>query len=225
MDYAETAIWLSAVLVSAIMVFTPQAWRFARHGATLAHELGHAVFGMLTMARVRAIRLHMDSSGVTHSIRSVRVFPVGAIISGFLGYPAPVIFGSVFLSLMFSGHPMVAMYTIIIAGLVTLIFIRNLFGLLVALIWTGSAVAVTLFVPWAITWYVIWTSFLLIFGGFKDLRVLRKIYKNNPATETDLYDLKMSSHLPQGFWYWMMWAISLGSLYIPAVFLIDRLAG
>lgn len=223
MDYTETAVWLSAVLVSAIMVFTRKAWRFSRHGATLTHELGHAVFGMLTMARISGIRLHMDSSGVTHSIRSVRVFPIGAIISGFSGYPAPIIFGSVFLSLLFSGHPMEAMYTILIAGLVTLLFIRNLFGLLVTLIWVVSAATVVLFVPWAIPWYVVWTGSLLIFGGFKDLTVLRKIYKRAPETQTDLYDLRMSSHIPQGFWYWTMWIVSIANLGLPALFLAERL--
>lgn len=223
MNYTETAVLLSAVLVSGLMVFPRKAWRFARHGSTLTHELGHAVFGMLTMARISGIRLHMDSSGVTHSTRSIRVFPVGAIISGFFGYPAPAIFGSVIISLLITGHPMGAMYAIAGAGLVTLFFIRNLFGLLVTAIWLGSSVAVTIFAPWAAPWYALWTGSLLIFGSIKDLLNLRRIYKTDPDSVTDLHNLKSSSHLPMGFWYWLMWIVSAVAVSIPVLLLSENI--
>lgn len=222
MDYTGTAVLLSAVLVSGLMVFPRKLWRFTRHGSTLAHELGHALFGMVTMARITGIRLHMDSSGVTHAVRSVRVFPIGAIISSFFGYPAPIIFGSVVISLMLTGHPMGAMYAIAGAGLVTLFFIRNLFGLLVTLIWLVSSVAVTIFAPWAASWYVLWTGSLLIFGGIKDLLSLRRVYKSADA-ETDLHSLKSSSHIPMGFWYWLMWIASASAVAVPVLLLAEKI--
>lgn len=220
MILSEGAQWLSAVLVAGLMVFTRHGWIVARYGATLTHELGHTVFGMLTQAKISGIRLYADSSGGTHSNRVVRIFPFGAIISSFFGYPAPVIFGSVFLSLLLLVSPVHALWAIIGAGVLTLLFIRNLFGLLVTLTWVASSASVIFYLPEFMVWFSLWTAFLMLFGGFKDLWMLHNIYHENEGT--DLHDLKYASHLPMAFWHWMMWIVSIVVALMPLMLLYFR---
>lgn len=215
-DFTEPSVLLSAVLIAALMVFTRHGWNVVRHGATLTHELGHTVFALFTMARVSGIRLDADSSGNTHTIREVKVFPIGSIISSFFGYPAPIIFGSLFLSLLISGMPLEAMYGILGAGLLTLIFIRNLFGLLVTLIWVVSSGSVILFVPQMAAWYVLWTGSLLLFAGWKDLYQLYTVYKYDVNGTTDLHILRASSHIHPMVWYVLMILVSIPITAFPA---------
>lgn len=223
LDFPQTAVLLSAVLVSAGLVFTRYGWHIVRHGATLTHELGHTVFALFTMAGVSGIRLDADSSGNTHTVRAVRIFPIGAIISSFFGYPAPLLFGSLFLTLLISGHPFGALATILGAGLFTLIFIRNLFGLLVTSIWVLSAGAVLFFAPWLTTWYVLWTGSLLIFAGWKDLYQLYGVYQANRQGETDLHSLQASSHIHPLFWYVLMVLFAIPVSAFPVYALITGL--
>lgn len=217
-DLTEGTGLFSAVLVSALMVFSRKGWHFVRHGATLAHELGHAVFGLLTMAKVSGIRLSPDSSGNTHTVRTVRVFPVGAIIASFFGYPAPLLFGATFIIVLLLGHPLGALATIIGAGVLTLIFIRNLFGFLITSTWIVSAGAVLFLIPWLAPWYVLWTGSLLIFAGWKDLWQLYGVYRYNSENSTDLHDLRFFSHIHPLFWYVLMVItaipVSLAPIYI-----------
>lgn len=214
-NYSEVAVWLSAVLVAGVLVFHRLSWRIVRHGATLTHELGHAVFGLFTFARVTGIRLSADSSGTTHTVRQVRVFPLGAIISSFFGYPAPILFGALFLSVLIAGYPTEAMYTIIGAGLLTLIFIRNLFGLLVTGTWIASSASIYYFLPQAIEWYVLWTGALLLFAGWKDLCQLYNVYRTDVTHSTDLHSLRVSSHIHPLFWYALMLVVAVPVTAIP----------
>jgi hypothetical protein len=214
-ELTQVAVWLSAVLVSGGLVFSRHGWRIVRHGATLTHELGHTVFALFTMARVSGIRLDADSSGNTHTVRAVRIFPVGAIISSFFGYPAPLIFGSVFLTLLVCGYPMEALCTILGAGVLTLVFIRNLFGLLVTGIWVISSGAVLLFAPWLAPWYVLWTGSLLLFAGWKDLYQLFGVYRNSVDGGTDLHSLQNSSHIHPLFWYVLMILVAVPVTAFP----------
>lgn len=223
MDFTQIAVLLSAVLVSGGLVFTRHGWRIVRHGATLTHELGHTVFALFTLARVSGIRLDPDSSGNTHTVRTVRIFPIGAIISSFFGYPAPLIFGSVFLTLLVSGHPMEALMTILGAGILTLVFIRNLFGLLVTAIWIVSSGSVLLFAPDMASWYVLWTGSLLFFAGWKDLYQLYGVYKNNVDGGTDLHSLKESSHIHPLFWYVLMVLVAIPVSAFPVYALVTGL--
>lgn len=214
MILSEGSHWLSAVLVAGLMVFTRYGWVVARYGATLTHELGHAITGLLTQARITGIKLYRDSSGGTHSHRKVSLFPFGAIISSFFGYPSPIIFGSFVLTLAFIASPVHALWAIVAAGALTLIFIRNFFGLLVVLTWLGSSLGVMFYLPDVMVWFAIWTGALMIFGGFKDLWMLYNISYQNEGT--DLHDLKYVSHIPMAFWHTLMYLVSIASLAVPA---------
>lgn len=219
-DFTSSGFLLSAVMISAVMVFTRWGWHFVRYGATLTHELGHTVFGLLTLARISGIRLSPDSSGNTHSIRTVKIFPIGAIISSFFGYPAPLLFGSAFLTILLLGYPMEALATVLGAGVLTLLFIRNLFGLLITGIWVSSAGAVLLFVPWLAPWYVVWTGSLLIFAGWKDLIQLFGVYRRVGENSTDLHDLRYFSHIPAFIWYVLMTITATAVTAVPLFILL-----
>lgn len=215
----DALIWSSTALVSALVVFTRQGWYYARHGATLTHELGHAIIGSLTFAKVSGIHLNMDSSGHTRSARAVRVFPLGAIASTFSGYPFPILMGSVIMAMLISGNIMAALWTVIAMGAVTLIFIRNIFGLVVTLSWVALA-GLCFYYPPLAPWYTTLIAFVLVFAGFKDLAMLYRIQKYDDEESTDLHVLKYYSHFPRMFWYGLMWTVSALYLVIPGYTLL-----
>ncbi len=55
-----------ATLAAAIVaVLVPALWRFTRTVITITHEGGHALMAVVTGRRLRGIRLHSDTSGLT----------------------------------------------------------------------------------------------------------------------------------------------------------------
>ena len=58
---------LVAGLLALLVVSWPASWRLTRGVVTIAHEGGHALAAVLTGRGLHGIRLHADSSGVTHS--------------------------------------------------------------------------------------------------------------------------------------------------------------
>src|SRR5699024_11236829 len=58
--------WLTGGL-ALLVVILPLPWRISRTVVTIVHESGHALTGFAVGRRLRGIRLHSDTSGVTVS--------------------------------------------------------------------------------------------------------------------------------------------------------------
>ena len=54
-----------AGLIALALVGVNTTWRVVRNAITIAHEGGHAAAAVLTGRRLRGIRLHSDTSGLT----------------------------------------------------------------------------------------------------------------------------------------------------------------
>jgi hypothetical protein len=61
--------WVPAVagVAALLVVLNTATWRLSRNVITIAHEGGHALVSILTGRKLDGIRLHADTSGVTHS--------------------------------------------------------------------------------------------------------------------------------------------------------------
>ena len=80
-------------MVAAILCWGP-AWRWVRLGATLVHEVGHAVVGILSGRRFTGFVVAGNASGHAITVGPVRGF--GRIATTWAGYPAPAVAGLAF---------------------------------------------------------------------------------------------------------------------------------
>ena len=69
---------------------------------TIAHEGGHAFAALLTGRRLRGIRLHTDTSGLT--ISAGRPRGPGVVIMLAAGYVAPAAVGLAAVGMLLAGH-------------------------------------------------------------------------------------------------------------------------
>src|SRR5687768_1770760 len=78
-------VLLTGLVAVAVVGYGP-VWRLARGVVTIAHEGGHALAALLTGRRLRGIRLHSDTSGLTLSSGKPTGF--GMVVTGAAGYVA-----------------------------------------------------------------------------------------------------------------------------------------
>lgn len=127
--------WIGAA-VAAVAVLVPGVWRYTRQVVTVMHEAGHAAVAVLTGRRVRAVRLHRDTSGITESIG--RPFGPGMVASAFAGYTAPPLVGALMMLLVLADRSTWAWWLVfaVLAGM--LVVIRTWFGLFVLALGSGA---------------------------------------------------------------------------------------
>ncbi len=183
-------VWLTALLALTAVAVRP-VWRIARHLVTIVHEGGHAIAAVLTGRRLRGIRLHSDSSGVTLSRGRPRGF--GMFLTLIAGYLAPGLFGLLAAVLLWQQHALAVLWVALLLLALMLLQIRNFHGLYSMLIaglavfavsWWGSDQLQSL-VAYGFTW------FLLVAGpvGVIDLQRARRGGRGRGSDADQLADL------------------------------------
>ena len=125
------------------LVLAPATWPSVRLGVTVVHEAGHAIVAVLVGRRLQGIRLHSDTSGLTVS----RGRPTGPGVVAMMaaGYLAPAAVGVGAALLLAAGRGVAMLWAVLALMTVLLVWVRNLYGLLVLLV-GGVGVAL-------LTWY------------------------------------------------------------------------
>lgn len=191
-------VWLTGLLALAVVVFRP-AWRIARHLVTIVHEGGHATAALLTGRRLRGIRLHSDSSGVT--LTRGRPRGPGMFLTLIAGYLAPGVVGLLAALLLHQQRALAVLWTALLLLTVMLLQIRNFHGL-----WSMAVAGLAVFTVswWApdgvqslVAYLVTW--FLLLAGpvGAVDLQRARS---GGRAPTSDADQLATLTRLPGLFW-------------------------
>lgn len=193
-------------------------WRFTTHAITIAHEGGHALFGLLFGRAVRAITVTRGGGGSTR-------FGDGdgwlAIVVSFLaGYLGPSIFGLAGAWMLVHGfQPRAVLLMTLALMTLLLLMVRNLFGLL--------AVPATAAVVWAVAmradpaaqtvFAYIWVWFLLMGGA----RQIPELYRNwRAGTEPDTAVLASKTMTSSAFWVVVFWLASLSALVYGGALLL-----
>src|SRR5690625_5409898 len=126
-------MWVLAVGVAAfVLTWSPFGYRLVRHLATLLHEAGHALVAVLVGRKLRGIRLHSDTSGLTLS-RGKPTGP-GMVATLLAGYPAPALVGLAGAWLVSSGSSAGMLWSPVPSCALTLVRVRNFYGLWVVLV-------------------------------------------------------------------------------------------
>lgn len=192
---------LVGILACAVVLSIPRAtWRWFGLYVTFVHELGHAYAALMTGRFVHGLRIGLDHSGrLVSSGRSA----FGAAWSGFWGYPAPAVVGLCLIAAVSAGRSGAAMSVGALILLVSLVFLRNLTGILVALASAGIAQVFLLFAtPDVVNYVVLALGVALTVGGVRDLLKLAGVHtkRRERLASSDAFILGRTTGVPGFVW-------------------------
>jgi hypothetical protein len=216
------ALVAATALVALVLVLQPTLWRVTRILVTITHEGGHAVAALLVGRRLRGIRLHSDTSGLT--VSSGRPSGPGMVATLLAGYLGPAVVGLAAAALLLRGHALGLLWVIVVLLALMLLQIRNFYGLVVvlgvgagllALSWYGSAPLQT-----ACATLVTW---VLLLAAPKPVLELTRQHRRGRAEHSDAAQLARLTRLPVGTWLAVFGLLDVAGLVVGAGLLVPAL--
>ncbi|WP_410809837.1 M50 family metallopeptidase [Micromonospora sp. 067-2] len=213
---------LITAAVALVVVATRLPWRIARNAITIAHEGGHALVALLTGRKLRGIRLHSDTSGLTLS--AGRPTGPGMILTLLAGYVAPPLVGLAGAWLLGGNRITLLLWVAVALLLAMLVMIRNAFGM-VSLLVTGALVL-------AVSWYAtpqvqaafaytgVW---FLLLGGVRPVVELQQLRSRGRMPASDADQLAGLTPFPAFFWVTVFALVNLAALVAGALLLTSSL--
>lgn len=205
-------------LVALLIVAIRRSWRMARNAVTIAHEGGHALAAVLTGRRLRGIRLHSDTSGLTLSAGRPR--GPGMAFTLFAGYVAPSLLGLAGAWLLGGNRITLLLWVAVVLLLAMLVMVRNVFGVV--------SIVVTTAIVFVVSWYAdprvqaafaysgVW--FLLI-GGVRPVGELQTLRRHGRLPDSDADQLARVTRIPGLFWVGAFGLVNLAALAAGAALL------
>jgi Peptidase M50B-like len=190
-------------------------WRWLRNVITIAHEGGHALVALLTGRKLRSIRLHSDTSGLT--VSAGRPTGPGMAFTLLAGYLTPSLLGLAG-ALVLAGNRITLLLWVSIALLIAmLVMIRNAYGIF--------SVVVTIAVVVAVSWLAssevqagfayagVW---FLLLGGVRPIGELQRLRSRGQLPDSDADQLARLTRVPGLVWVGVFGLVNLGALLLGA---------
>ncbi|MBP2705747.1 M50 family metallopeptidase [Microbispora sp. RL4-1S] len=211
---------LSGLAALAAVAYRP-SWHFSRGLITIAHEGGHALAAVLTRRKLRGIRLHSDTSGVT--LTRGRPTGPGMVATAAAGYVAPSLVGLGSSWLVAAGYITLLLWAVLVLLACMLVMIRNFFGALTLLVVGGAVFALSWWAPAgvqsAIACAAVW---FLLFGGVRPILELQTKRRRGRAPDSDADQLARLTRLPGTFWVLLFLLVSAASVVLGGYLLAAR---
>jgi hypothetical protein len=154
----------ASAAVALLIVASPRFWRWTRMAITIAHEGGHALASLLSGRRLEGIQLHADTSGETFT--RGRGNGPGIVMTALAGYLTPPALGAGAAGLLAAHRVTLLLALLLVLLAVTLLAIRNWYGVLSVLVTAGAVLAVTwLAGPLPRAAFAYGVAWFLLFGG------------------------------------------------------------
>jgi peptidase M50B-like protein len=208
-----TTVVIGAALVALLVVLVRDVWVVARNVVTIVHEGGHALVALLVGRRLRGVRLHSDTSGVTLS-RGRPTGP-GMVATTLAGYLAPSVLGIGCAALLAFGHITALLWLIVLLLAAMLVVVRNAYGIASILV-TGAAV-------FLVSWFTSaqvqaafafgFTWFLLV-AGIRPVVELQRSRRRHRAPDSDADQLARLTRVPG-----LVWVVAFGAVAVLALVL------
>lgn len=202
-------VLLVIVAVAAALSIPQATWQWFGLFTTLVHELGHAVAAILTGRVVHGIRIRRNHSGdALSSGRGV----LGSVVSGVMGYPAPAVVGAAQLWCVFNGYTAAALFVGGVVLVLTLLVIRNLFGVLVVLGSAGISAALWFYASPQVQGYALLViGIALLVGSVRGLAAVIAVHTSHRSRlqTSDAYLLFRRTGVPSPLWL-TLFAVIIG---------------
>ena len=214
---------LGILAVAAALSIPPVTWQYFGLFTTLVHELGHAVAGLLTGRTVKGIRIRRNHSG---EALSTGRGSIGPVVSGVFGYPAPAIVGAAQLWSVVNGYTAIALFVGGIVLLLTLLVIRNLFGVLVVLASAGISAALWFFAtPQQQGYALLVLGSALLVGSVRALVSVIRVHtrgRRGQLGSSDAYLLAKRTGVPSFVWLLLFTALIGGCWWFAVTAYLTR---
>lgn len=199
MENNYNLITLGFIILGVILTVIPLTGKGLNHIVTLIHELGHALSSIILRGEIKSIRIEPDGSGSTISGHALTVgYKFNRILVLLSGYSFPLFLGVALLAIAFI-NPIINFWILGILALMSLLFIRNLFGLFIVLIFVASTL--TLFIPeLPLPFVPAFLGSLIFVGGWKDLILISKAVWIKKAQDSDFNLLEGETGVNAKFW-------------------------
>lgn len=197
-------IFLLPLLIAVVAAFTPRIKYLSQTITTITHELGHAVAVMPFGGRLRGIKLRLTTEG--EAVVSIPQWPfplyhIVRIINLFAGYSAPIYVSMFFILSIANGWDTAVKISLGIMSALILLFIRNWFGLLIALCFAALNISImTIFLSY-FNQYVLTIAFILLIRGFIDIYKAGEWTFKNALESSDFVIASNEMFGPPQLWY------------------------
>lgn len=216
------AVIALAAAAGLALVALPSAWTYTRMLVTITHEGSHAAAAVLTGRRLRGIRLHSDTSGLT--VSSGRPRGVGMVIMLIAGYLGPAVVGLGTVALLITGHSLGLLWLFVILLALLLLQIRNFHGFLVVLGCSAALVAVSWYLPamaqstlgYLLTW-------VLLIASPKPILELISARRRGRAPQSDADQLARLTRVPGSAWALIFLIVNSAGLILGTWLLLPAL--
>jgi hypothetical protein len=200
---------LATAALALVFVLSRRLWPLTRTVITIAHEGGHATAALLARRRLRGIRLHSDTSGVTLS--HGRPSGPGMVFTAAAGYVAPSLAGVGYAALLWLDRITAALWLGVVLLALMLIAIRNVYGV-VAVVGTAAViVGVAQFTePRVQAAFAYGFAWFLLLGGVRPVFELQRLRRLRLAPDSDADQLARLTHVPGILWVGWFALVTLG---------------
>jgi hypothetical protein len=188
-------------------------WLHTRQVVTIAHEGAHGLIAALVGRKLSGIQLHSDTSGVT--VSRGKPTGVGMIAVLLAGYPGPALFGLAAAFVLSRGYAVALLWGLLVALVILLLQIRNLFGLWSVLVfgalvfgvsWWGSAQVQTTFAH-LLTWF-------LLLAAPRAVLELQRSRRGGQGRSSDADQLRRLTGVPALLWVGIFGLVTLACLAV-----------
>ncbi|MDQ7911352.1 M50 family metallopeptidase [Phytohabitans sp. ZYX-F-186] len=201
------------------VVLTRMVWRIARNAITIAHEGGHALIALLTGRKLRGIRLHSDTSGLTLS--AGRPTGPGMAFTLLAGYVAPSLIGLGGAWLLAGNRIRLLLWVTVVLLLAMLVMIRNAFGIVSIVVTGGVVFAVSWFAsPDVQSVFAYASVWFLLLGGVRPVGELQTLRSRGQLPDSDADQLAGVTHVPGIVWVGFFGLVNLGALALGGYLLV-----
>jgi hypothetical protein len=211
---------LAAAVAAALLVVAPPVWPVTRHVVTIAHEGAHGLVAALTGRRLRGIRLHSDTSGLT--VSSGRPTGPGMVLTLAAGYVGPGLLGLGAAALLAAGHAVGLLWAALLLLALLLLQIRNFFGLWSVALTAAALLVVSWWAPAlvqsAVAYLLAWFLLLAAPRPVLELQAQRRRRRHDRTSDPD--QLARLTGVPGLAWVAGFLVVTSGSLLVGARWLL-----
>jgi len=192
------------VIIALVFCFTPKVKYAAQTLGTITHELGHAVVVMPFGGKLRGIKLRLNTEG--EAVVSLPRYPFPfyhllRIVNLFAGYSAPLYMG-ILLYVLLKNEWYTALAILFgFMSIVILLFIRNWFGIIIALAFAAVNALFIFGIPDYIDEYALTVAVILLVRGLTDIYDAARWTFKNQLSSSDFVIASEELHGSPQFWF------------------------
>ncbi|MGW6277806.1 M50 family metallopeptidase [Kribbella sp. NPDC055071] len=203
-------------VVALILIAWRPLWHLTRQVVTIAHEGAHGLIAALAGRKLAGIRLHSDTSGVT--VSRGRPTGFGMVTVLLAGYPGPALFGLAAAFVLSRGYAVALLWGLLVALVILLLQIRNLYGLwsvlvfgavVFAVTWWGSTALQSAFAH-LLTWF-------LLLAAPRAVLELQYSRRGGGGRSSDADQLRRLTGIPALLWVGVFGLVTLACLAVGVV--------